>query len=243
MVPKSLAQARGEVLVTQKFLENFGGDQVRFLARSFAVAGDHYGQASHGHRWPYGPVVIICPFNFPFEIHVLQLMGALFMGNKVLLKVDSKVSIVAEQTLRFLHSCGLPLTDVDLIHCEGEVMHKLLLKAQPRMTQFTGSSRVAEILSRDLHGKVKIEDAGFNWKILGPDVHDVDYVAYTCDQDAYAFGGQKCSAQSMLFVHKNWKNAGIVHKIRELAARRKLEDLTITPILTIDNDTYGIGIR
>lgn len=30
--------------------------QVRFLARSFAVPGNHLGQQSHGFRWPYGPV-------------------------------------------------------------------------------------------------------------------------------------------------------------------------------------------
>ena len=50
VAPKSLVQAIGEVKVTQKFLENFGGDQVRFLARSFSVPGDHFGQSSHGYR-------------------------------------------------------------------------------------------------------------------------------------------------------------------------------------------------
>ncbi len=52
-----------------------------------------------------------------------------------------------------------------MINCEGSVMHKLLLKAQPRNTLFTGSSRVAERLARDLHGKIRIEDAGFDWKV------------------------------------------------------------------------------
>ena len=42
--PKSRAQAVGEVVITRQFFENFGGDQVRFLARSFGVPGDHYGQ-------------------------------------------------------------------------------------------------------------------------------------------------------------------------------------------------------
>ena len=31
-------------------------------------------------RWPYGPVAIVAPFNFPLEIPVLQMMGALYMG-------------------------------------------------------------------------------------------------------------------------------------------------------------------
>jgi len=40
-----------------------------------------------------------------------------------------------------------------------------------------------------MKGKIKIEDAGFDWKVLGPDVSDLDYVSYQCDQDAYAFSG------------------------------------------------------
>ena len=78
--------------MTAAFLNNFGSDNVRFLARSFGVPGDHVGQQSNGHRWPYGPVAIIAPFNFPLEIPVLQLMGALFMGNKPVLKPAEKVS-------------------------------------------------------------------------------------------------------------------------------------------------------
>lgn len=163
--PKSYAQAEVEVRVTRKFLENFSSDQVRFLARSFGVPGDHLGQTSHGHRWPYGPVSLITPFNFPFEIPVLQLMGALFMGNKVLLKVDSKVSIVMQEMLRMLHACGMPTTDVDFIHSDGPVMNELLLKVQPRNTLFTGSSAVAEKLAKDLKGRIKLEDAGFDWKV------------------------------------------------------------------------------
>ena len=43
-------------------------------------------------------------------------------------------------------------------------------RSEPRNTLFTGSSRVAELLATDLRGKIKLEDAGFDWKILGPDV-------------------------------------------------------------------------
>lgn len=58
------------------------------------------------------------------------------------------------------------------------------------MIQFTGSSKVAEHLAKLTNGKVRIEDAGFDWKILGPDVFSEDYVAWQCDQDAYAASGQ-----------------------------------------------------
>ncbi|KMZ56434.1 putative aldehyde dehydrogenase [Zostera marina] len=234
--PKSYTQALVEVQVTQKFLENFGGDQVRFLARSFGVPGNHLGQQSNGFRWPFGPVAVITPFNFPLEIPLLQLMGALYMGNKPILKVDSKVSIVMEQMLRLLHECGLPEEDVDFINSDGITMNKLLLEAKPAMTLFTGSSRVAEKITADLKGRIKLEDAGFDWKILGPDVQQVDYVAWVCDQDAYACSGQKCSAQSILFMHEEWSKSKLLSKMELLANRRNLKDLTIGPVLTVTTE-------
>eukprot|EP00271_Cylindrocystis_brebissonii_P004328 TRINITY_DN15974_c0_g1_i1.p1 TRINITY_DN15974_c0_g1~~TRINITY_DN15974_c0_g1_i1.p1 ORF type:complete len:568 (+),score=60.97 TRINITY_DN15974_c0_g1_i1:191-1894(+) len=234
--PKSTAQATAEVSVTQQFLENFSGDQVRFLARSFANPGNHLGQQSTGMRWPYGPVAIITPFNFPLEIPALQLLGALYMGNKPVVKSDSKVSVVLEQFLRLLHACGMPPGDADFINSGGPAMNELLVQAEPRMTLFTGSSRVAEKLAEQLRGRCKLEDAGFDWKILGPDVANEEYVAWVCDQDAYACSGQKCSAQSILFVHENWSKAGLVDRLRKLAARRKLEDLTVGPVLTVTTE-------
>jgi 1-pyrroline-5-carboxylate dehydrogenase len=236
--PKSYAQAWGEVKVTAAFLNNFGGDNVRRLAKSFGVSGDHYGQNSVGHRWPYGPVALVTPFNFPLEIPVLQLMGALYMGNKPLLKPSEQVSIVMEQFLRLLHHCGMPKTDVDMLICKGPVAQQVITETPVRLTQFTGSSKVGELLSEATHGKVKLEDAGFDWKILGPDVGDVDYVAWQCDQDAYASIGQKCSAQSILFVHENWKSADMMEKLKANATQRKLDDLTAGPTLTVTTKQF-----
>jgi 1-pyrroline-5-carboxylate dehydrogenase len=232
-VPKSHAQARGEVAVTAAFLNNFAGDNVRRLAQSFGVPGDHYGQQSVGHRWPYGPVALVTPFNFPLEIPVLQLMGALFMGNKPVLKPSEQVSIVMEQFILLLQRhCGMDPTDVDFLNCRGPVAQKVICDTPVRLTQFTGSSKVGEMLSKATHGKVKLEDAGFDWKILGPDVDQVDYVAWQCDQDAYASIGQKCSAQSIVFIHENWKASGLMEKLKHNVLRRNLQDLTVGPVLT-----------
>lgn len=231
-VPKSHAQAFGEVKVTASFLLNFSSDNVRFLARGFNNPGDHPGQYSTGYRWPYGPVAIICPFNFPLEIPVLQLMGALFMGNKPVLKPAEKCAVVMEQFLHLLHAAGLDPSDVDFINGRGPVVEELILKAPVRLTQFTGSSRIGEHLSEKTRGKVKVEDAGFDWKILGPDVENVEYIAYQCDQDAYASSGQKCSAQSILFAHENYVEVGLFDKIASLAQKRTMDDLTVGPVLT-----------
>lgn len=238
VMPKTWKQCKGEVTVTQVFLENFAGDGVRFLARGFSNPGDYPGQESRGYRWPFGPVVIIAPFNFPLEIPALQLMGALFMGNRPLIKAASTVSVVIEQFLRLLIHAGLSRADVDLIHCRGSVMGKLLESARDtvRLVQFTGSSAIAERTSKTMNGAVRLEDAGFDWKIIGPDFQPdwLDYVAWQCDEDAYNASGQKCSAQSILFVHENWSES-LLPRLQSLAARRRLDNLSLGPVLTWNN--------
>lgn len=235
VIPKSQGQARGELTVTRSFFENFAGDNVRFLARGFSHPGDHTGQQSNGFRWPYGPVACINPFNFPMEIPLLQVFGALFMGNKPLLKCDSRVALPVEEFIRLAHVCGLPKEDLLLIHADGQNTEKILLESDLKMTMFTGSSKIANRLNNVLHGKIKIEDAGLDWKILGPDVSNVDYVAHFIDHDSYAFSGQKCSAESLLFVHNNWVKAGIYDKVKSITSKRTYKDLTISPILTWSN--------
>jgi len=239
VMPKSWQQCLNEVVVTRVFLENFAGDGVRFLARGFSNPGDVTGQESRGYRWPFGPVVVIAPFNFPLEIPALQALGALFMGNRPLVKVDSKVSVVFEQFLRLLIHSGLSPKDIDLIHCRGERMGDLLDAATDcvRMIQFTGSSNVAEAVARKVNGAVRLEDAGFDWKIIGPDFDErwSDFVAWQSDEDAYNASGQKCSAQSILFVHENWADA-LLPKLKVLASRRSLGDLSIGPVLSWTNE-------
>ena len=235
-VPKSRSQAEGEVKLVRNFLQNFSGDQVRFLARGFSVPGDHLGQETHGYRWPYGPVAIIAPFNFPVEIPVLQLFGALYMGNKVLIKPDPKGAPCLEQFIRLMIHCGMPSSDVIMVNGGHVAIEEMVKRDLFKCIQFTGSTKIAHHLSEITKGKVRFEDSGYNWKILGPEVTNLDYTAYVSDQDAYAFSGQKCSAQRVLLAHSNWIQAGIIDKITALAQRRSLSDLTITPILTWTNE-------
>lgn len=56
------------------------------------------------------------------------------------------------------------------MHSEGPVMEKVLKLSNARMTLFTGSTKIGEHLVKSLNGRVRLEDGGFDWKVLGPDV-------------------------------------------------------------------------
>ena len=104
------------------------------------------------------------------------------MGNKVLVKPDIKTGMPLEQFIRLLHHCGLPKEDLSLLYSDGPAAQYILKHAPVQQTVFTGSSNVAEHLMKQLKGKMRIEDAGFDWKILGPDVpkeqKHIDYIAW-----------------------------------------------------------------
>ena len=46
---------------------------------------------------------------------------------------------------------------------------------------------------------------GFDWKIIGKNENmNAQEIYAISSKDAYSFSGQKCSAQSMLFIHNSW---------------------------------------
>ena len=242
-VPKDYKQAMGEVEITARFLKTFCGNNVRFLGKGETIPGDEEGYEGIHYPWPFGPVAIIAPFNFPLEIPALQLMGALFMGNKPVLKPDPRVAIVADAFLRLLWGCGLPTTDVCLLNGGGEVAEKLVTAKKAngdyliQMVQFTGSTGVARRLAVVTEGRVRFEDSGLGWKILGPNFldEDISQVVEQCDKDAYSASAQKCSAQKFLFPHRKWLKKDLYLALIELEADRKLGDLTIGATVTWSN--------
>jgi len=244
-VPKSKMENFKEFLVGRQGVENFCGDNPRFAMEGFVVAGDRDGQQSVGYRFPYGPTGLITPFNFPFEILILQLVGACITGNKTIIKPDVRGAPVAEALVRLFKHCGMPNDTVILANANREDSAKLFeqLKDTLRVVQFTGSSVVAEQLIQQYKGKVKIEDSGFNWKILGPDVQKFDYVVGQADQDSFACAGQKCSSQRVLLVHENWVKNNFIGKFVERCSKRNLNDLTVAPLLSVSNEDMKARIN
>jgi len=121
------------------------------------------------------------------------------------------------------------------VNSNGQYFEELLVKCEPKMTVFTGSSRVADRLTQKLNGRIKVEDAGLDWKLLGPDVANINEVAFMIEHDSYALSGQKCSAESLLFVHENWAKTDVLERVKKLAMQRSIKELTNGPILSWNN--------
>ena len=92
------------------------------------------------------------------HFQVLQLMGALYMGNHVTLKPSGNAAMVMEEYLRLMLKCGMPPGDVNMLHALGEPTSKLVEAAckekHLRAMQFTGSNKVAQHLCKLTNGEV-----------------------------------------------------------------------------------------
>jgi 1-pyrroline-5-carboxylate dehydrogenase len=138
-----------------------------------------------------------------------------------------------EKMLILLTECGIPIKCVDFSNYEGSTMYKKILERDPCMALFTRSSMVSEKLAVDLKWRVELEGAGFDWKILGLDVQEVDYVEWVFHQDAYARSGQNYLHNQFYSCMRIGNSTNLEPKLKVLAKNRKLEYLSVNPILTL----------
>jgi len=169
------------------------------------------------HREPFGVVLIISPWNYPFRLLFLPLIGALAAGNAVLLK-PSEVSANTSAVIKRL--CDKYLDKEAVITLEGGVdISQAILKQPFDYIFYTGNTDVGKIVMRaaaehltpvtlELGGKSPVYvDASANLDVT------VNRIAWGKTLN----NGQTCIAPDYILVHKSVKDA-FVKKISERLA-------------------------
>ncbi len=99
-------------------------------------------------REPLGQVLIIGPWNYPFQLLLAPLVGALAAGNTVLLK-PSEFTPAINAVLRELIAATYEPSLVAIIEGDGpEIMPTIFDSFQPSMVFFTGSPAVGKIIAQ-----------------------------------------------------------------------------------------------
>lgn len=237
VMPKSELETYSEIKVTCDFLLNLSGDNIQYLLRGYSQIGDKDYQVANTHHFPYGRVAIICPFNFPLEIPVLQTISAMVTGNIPFIHVDHRVALVMEYFIHLMLKAGVDPHSFIFINGYGNDIEKTLLEFNPQQTIFTGSTKVADHLTQQLNGRIRVEDAGFNWKYIGKDAFISEHnqkILDQMDRDAFELSGQKCSAQRLLFVPRKYSNI-VEQSIEQNLINRHRFKYGIVPTLSVSN--------
>jgi 1-pyrroline-5-carboxylate dehydrogenase len=155
---------------------------------------------------PYGVFAVISPFNFPMALAGGPAGGAMIAGNTVVLKPSSDAPLLAWKFGEALRDAGLPDGVFNLVTGPGETVGAEL-QENPGVDGmvFTGSYEVGMQLQRgfvqDYPRPIITEMGGKNPAIVSRHA-DLDIAAEGVMRSAFGFDGQKCSANSRVYVER-----------------------------------------
>ncbi len=155
---------------------------------------------------PHGVFAVISPFNFPMALAAGPTGAALLAGNTVVLKPASASPLSAVKLVEAYIDAGIPAGAVNLVMGPGDSVGQAL-QDHPGIDGmvFTGSYEVGMRLfhsfSKSWPRPCVVEMGGKNPAIVSRHA-DLDEAAEGIMRSAFGFGGQKCSANSRVYVER-----------------------------------------
>ena len=156
---------------------------------------------------PYGVFAVISPFNFPIALAAGPSAGALAGGNTVVFKPASAGAMTGVLLAEALADAGIPSGVFNLVMGPGATVGEEL-QANPGIDGivFTGSFDVGFDLFRRFSTRYPksciVEMGGKNPAIVTARA-DLEEAAEGIIRSAFGFGGQKCSANSRVYVERS----------------------------------------
>jgi len=154
---------------------------------------------------PYGQVLVLSPWNFPFQLSFMPLVGAIAAGNCVILKVSSQVPYIIDVIQKILSQ--LPVELVALIKGDHSV-NDYLLDQKFDYIFFTGSPAVGKYVMRKASENlipVSLELGGKNPCVVAADAR-LDYAAKRIAWGKFLNCGQTCVCPDYVLVDKKVKD-------------------------------------
>ncbi len=178
---------------------------------------------------PHGVWAVISPFNFPMALAGGPAAGALIAGNTVVLKPSSDAPLMGYKFGEVLREAGVPAGVFNFVTGPGETVGAELQESPDIDGMvFTGSYEVGMKLytgfTRDYPRPIITEMGGKNPAIITASA-DLDEAAEGVMRSAFGFDGQKCSANSRVYVERSVARP-FVEKLVERAKGIKVGDPT-----------------
>jgi len=155
---------------------------------------------------PHGVFAVISPFNFPMALAAGPSGAALMAGNTVVFKPSSAAPMSGVKLVEAYREAGVPDGVINLVMGSGETVGAEL-RENPGIDGivFTGSYAVGMDLyrtfSKDFPKPTIVEMGGKNPAVVSRKA-DLEEAAEGIMRSAFGFGGQKCSANSRVYVEK-----------------------------------------
>lgn len=200
-----IAQVYKEIKSAKKWIKKYT------TPKSVKTPLSHFGGKSKIYYEPYGVVLIISPWNYPINLSLIPLIGAIASGNCVILKpseYSQHSSDVLEKIItRAFHK------DFVYVLKGGKEVGEYLLKQKFDYIFFTGSVSVGKIVMQEAAKNltpVTLELGGKNPCIV-EDYKNIQIITKRIAWGKWLNSGQTCIAPDLLLIHHKQKEQVIKH--------------------------------
>lgn len=177
------------------------------------------------HR-PRGVVLVIAPWNYPFQLSLIPSLAALLAGNAVILKPSEVTGALDVLLAQLFQDAGFPDDLVKVVSGDGAV-GAALVAGEPDLIFFTGSvatgRKIQEQAARHLIPTI-LELGGKDAMIILEDA-PLERAVQGALWGAYANSGQVCLSTERILVHQDLY-AEFVEKFKKQAGDLKLGRMT-----------------
>jgi 1-pyrroline-5-carboxylate dehydrogenase len=189
---------------------------------------------------PYGVWAVISPFNFPMALAAGPAGGALVAGNTVVFKPASTTPLIGYRFAEVVREAGIPDGVFNFVTGGGgSVGQELIDNPGIDGIVFTGSKDVGmkmlrENAARPVPRPVIAELGGKNPALIMRSA-DLDKATDGVFRSAFGAQGQKCSACSRVYVHKELRDRFVellVEKTKKIKVGNPLDrDVWMGPVI------------
>ena len=187
---------------------------------------------------PYGNVLIITPWNYPFQLSLTPLIGAIAAGNSVVIK-PSELAPSTSRVLKELIDSVFPMNIATVVEGDADVAKHLLDKKWDYIF-FTGSTRIGKIIAEKAAKNltpITLELGGKSPCIVDSGVN-INKVAKRIVSGKFVNCGQTCIAPDYIVVNQHIKSkliSAIKENIIKTFGNSPIDSENYGRIINIDN--------
>lgn len=178
----------------------------------------YYPSKSYVYKEPYGVTLIIGPFNYPFQLVIAPLIGAISAGNTAIIK-PSENTINTAKLLEKIINNNFDKGYISVVDpLGGKEVVSYLLGLPFDYIFFTGSVRVGKIVMEKAAKNltpVTLELGGKSPCIVDSDAN-INLAAKRIVWGKFLNAGQTCVAPDYLFIHKDIKDKFLRALVKEI---------------------------
>lgn len=153
-------------------------------------------------RVPIGPILGICPFNFPLNLVAHKVAPALACGNPIVVKPAPQTPLTSLLLGEVVLEAGLPEGSFSVVPCDNVVAEQMAMDVRVKLLSFTGSAPVGWMLKAKCGTKKVVLELGGNAGVIVEPDADLETAAQRCATGGFAYAGQTCISVQRILVHE-----------------------------------------